>query len=798
MDLANLTPAMRQYAELKKEYSDCIIMFRMGDFYEMFYEDAEKAAKELEITLTSRGKGERRAPLAGLPYHALEPYLKKLVKKGHKVAICEQLEDPKKAKGLVKRGVVRVVTPGTLYEVDTKHNNYIMSLFVFGDKYYSSVCDLSTGEFFVAEGYDFVNVEECVIPSSLLVDKELIADLKKRGMFVSEVEDRYFSVEYSYRMLLDHFNILSLEGFGLKKEDYRVRVAGALLAYLRDTQMTALTHIKKLGVHEEKDYMFLDATAVRNLELFKNVRDHSSKGSLILILDKTLTSMGSREMRKCLAKPLLDVSKINERLGRVEYLVKNLLKREELKKVLKHIGDLERLIGKVNFGRATPRDLLALKYSLEYVKKISLEEFGSLAQFEGFDDLIFLIGKSIREDSPNSIKDGGVICLDYNSTLKDLHDIRKNSRLYLSKLEEAEKEKTGIKNLRIKYNRVFGYFFEVSSGQLALVPDYFIRKQTLTNYERYITDDLKQEEEKILSAQDKIVELEQDLFVKVIAEIEKFTEVVQEVADKVSKIDVLTSFAQVSVENNYVKPEMDNSESMGIVEGRHPVIEDGIDYVPNPTTFDGFEIKIITGPNFSGKSCYMKQVASIVIMAQVGCFVPATSAKIGIVDRIFTRIGAYDDMVGGQSTFMVEMSESSNILNNATSKSLILLDELGRGTSTYDGVAIAWSMVEYIYNRIKAKTLFATHYHALNKLEGSFEKINNYNIAVKEEGEDIIFLRTFLKGGTDKSFGVYVAKLAGLPEEVVNRAKEVQGKLESSDKSHKVDMKKLEEQKRLF
>ncbi len=619
MNLSNLSPAMRQYAELKNKHSDCVIMFRMGDFYEMFYEDAILAAKELEITLTSRGKGERKAPLAGLPYHALEPYLKKLVKKGYKVAICEQLEDPKKAKGLVKRGVVRIVTPGTLYEQEGKQNNYIMSLFVHGDNYYSAVCDVSTGEFFVSEGFDSVNVEECVIPSSLLVNQELVSELKKKGLFLSEVEDRYFSQDYSYRILTDHFKVLSLEGFGLSNSDLKVRTAGALLAYLRDTQMNALTHIKKIKVVYEKEEMILDNVAVRNLELFKNVLDNSSKGSLISVLDKTHTSMGARMIRKWLAKPLLNVNSINSRLEKVDFLIKNLLVREELKKILKEVSDLERLMGRVNLGSVNPRDLLALKHSLKFIEGINIEEFGDLAKFEGFSELINLIQNGIREDASVSIKDGGVIKLDYNENLKELHDIRKNSRNYLSNLESQEREKTGIKNLRIGFNRVFGYYFEVSSGNLSLVPEYFIRKQTLTNYERFITEDLKREEEKILSTQEKIGELEQELFSKIIEEVKEFTEVVQDVALRVGEIDVLVSFAIVSIENNYVKPFVDDSEILEIEEGRHPVIEHSTDYIPNKASFNGFEVMIITGPNFSGKSCYMKQVALTVIMAQIGC-----------------------------------------------------------------------------------------------------------------------------------------------------------------------------------
>jgi DNA mismatch repair protein MutS len=798
MDLANLTPAMRQYFELKQAHSDCIIMFRMGDFYEMFYEDAETAAKELEITLTSRGKGERKAPLAGLPYHALEPYLKKLVKKGYKVAICEQLEDPKKAKGLVKRGVVRIVTPGTLFDEDTKNNSYIMSLFVYGENYYSAVCDLSTGEFYVTNDFDIPHVEECVIPSSLLVNQELIQELKSKGYYVSEVEDRYFSQEYSTRLLLEHFEVVSLEGFGLKGEDKRVRPAGALIAYLRDTQMQALTHIKSVHVQADYHFMVLDTTAVRNLELFRNIRDNSSKGSLISVLDKTLTAMGSRTLKKWIAKPLLNVEEINNRLDKVKFLYDNLIVREKLRQTLKQINDVERLIAKINFGSANPRDLLALRHSLEHIKQIQIKELPNLGTYQGFDEAISIIHYSIREDATATLKNGGVISLEYDSNLNALHSIRKNSRQYLSNLEKQEREKTGISNLRIGYNKVFGYYFEVSRGNLHLAPEYFIRKQTLTNYERFVTEDLKREEEKILTAQEKIGELEQELYDKVIQELKMHTEVLQDVAKRIGILDVLSNFAQVATENNYTRPQVDNTNNMNVKKGRHPVVEIACDYVPNDTTFNGFEIMIITGPNFSGKSCYMKQVALINIMAQIGSFVPADKAQIGVVDRVFTRIGAYDDLIAGQSTFMVEMSEAANILNNATSKSLVLLDEIGRGTSTYDGVAIAWSVIEYIYNRIKAKTMFATHYHVLNKLENSFENIWNYNIAVKEEGDSIVFLRTLLEGGTDKSFGVHVAKLAGLPEEVITRAKSVQSKLEESDKTHRVDMKKLENQKTLF
>src|SRR3989339_413738 len=742
MDPENLTPAMKQYVELKKEYPDCVIMFRMGDFYEMFYEDAVLASKELEITLTSRGKYEKKAPLAGIPYHALEPYLIKFVKRGYKIAICEQLEDPKKAKGLVKRGIVRIVTPGTLLEQQSQHNSFIMSLYVYGDTLYSAFCDVSTGEFFVSEGVDFAVVDECVIPSSLFVNKELIAQLQSKGLYLSQVEDRFFSQDHSYKTLLDHFHILSLESFGMRKDDMRVRAAGALLSYLLDTQMHSLSHIKKISLREKHTQMFLDPVTIRNLELFSNVRDSSPKGSLISVLDQTQTAMGSRLLRKWLLEPLLELEKIHLRQTRTEYLVQHLMQRVELKNILKHIGDIERIIAKINLDRANARDLVALKQSLILVQQIRLESFGDLVAFQGFQEVIDFLDKALRDDAPAGLKDGGLIRFEFDETLQELHSIRKNSKQFLSALEVKERERTGIKNLKIGYNRVFGYYFEVSAGNLAHIPGDFIRKQTLANYERFVTEDLKREEEKILTAQEKIGELEYELFLR--------------------------------------------------------VVELSCAYIPNDTLLKDFEIMIITGPNFAGKSCYMKQVALLVIMAQMGCFIPAKSARIGLVDRVFTRIGAYDDLVSGQSTFMVEMNETANILNNATSQSLIILDEIGRGTSTYDGVSIAWAVVEYLYNRVKAKTLFATHYHVLNKLTNSFERIKNYNIAVKEEKDEIIFLRKLLEGGTDKSFGVYVAKLAGLPEEVVVRAREVQSELEDTDKLDRIQAKKLEEQKRLF
>lgn len=797
MDSEDLTPAMKQYVQLKQQYPDCIILFRMGDFYEMFYEDAECASRVLEIALTSRGKGERSAPLAGIPYHALDSYLVKLVKNGHKVAICEQLEDPKKAKGLVKRGVVRIVTPGTLVEQSGVANFFIMSIWAQGATFYSALCDLSTGEFFVQEGIDAPLVEECVLPQSLFVNTNFVQALKEKGYHLSSLEDKYFSTEVSFQTLLDHFHVLSLEGFDLSKGDQYVRAAGALLSYLCQVHKTSLEHIKNISFHRKGDAMVLDYSTVRNLELLANLRDGTEKGTVIEILDHTITPMGSRLLRNWVLRPLLDISMIFRRQERVSYLVRNLIEREELRNVLRSIGDIERLISKVHFGTANPRDLLVLKRSLLAVAKIKIHAFGDLVLFGDFFPLVRLLDSAIKEDAPLSVREGGFIQREYDPILKELYTIRGDSKRYLSELEQRERERTGIKNLRVGYNRVFGYYFEISTSQLNQVPSDFIRKQTLSNYERFVTEELKREEEKILTAQEKIEEIEYDLFLKVLDEVKPFTSLVQKIAHKIAEIDVLCSFAWVSVHHAYACPVVDTSSDLQIVDGRHPVVELTVPYVPNDLHLGGFGIMIITGPNFSGKSCYMKQVALIILFAHIGCFVPAREAHIGLVDRIFTRMGVFDDVTSGQSTFMIEMSETARILNSATSRSLILLDEIGRGTSTYDGLAIAWAVIEYIHSHVKAKTLFATHYHALNSMEGFLEYVQNYMVAVREEGEEIVFLRKIVRGGTDKSFGLYVARLAGIPDSVLQRAEEVQKELEQKDPSRKIEAKRHEEQQKL-
>ncbi len=818
-DYSHLTPAMRQYMIMKDRYPDCLILFRMGDFYETFYEDAINASKALEITLTSRGKGEKKAPLAGIPYHALEPYLAKLVKKGYKVAICEQIENPKQAKGLVKRDVVRIVTAGTLIEnsmLDEKSNNYVMSLFQYGELFALAFCDMSTGEFQVMECKNFESIKdqitrlspsECIIPFTLNVNQDLILELKKFKFSINNQDERHFQKENAYRLLTNHFQVSNLIGFGIEENNLSISVAGGLLSYLLDTQKTNLSHINKITKINTKKYMSLDASTLRNLELTKNILDNSKRGTLLSVLDKTQSPMGSRLIKKWITEPLLNINEINARLEGVEVLTKNLIIKDEITKILKLISDLERLISRVNYGNANARDLIALKNSLLFVPKLQekLTRLNSsliqnLSLFPNTNEITKLIQKSIKEEPPISLREGNLIQLDYNEELKKLHNIKKNGKQIIHEIEEREKQKTGIKNLKISYNKVFGYFLEVSKSYYHLVPEHYIRKQTRVNSERYITEELKEQESLILGAQEKIETLEYNLFIEITKKVSDFTSQIQETAEKLAQIDVLCSFATVATENNYIKPKITEASLIKLNESRHPVVEQ-IEkyYVANDIIIDNSEIMIITGPNMSGKSSIMRQVALNILMAQIGSFIACSNAEIGIVDKIFTRIGAYDDLTMGQSTFMVEMNETANILNNSTSKSLIILDEIGRGTSTFDGVSIAWSVIEYIYHHIKAKTLFATHYHVLNKLAENFENIKNYNILVKEENDEIIFLRKLIEGDTDQSFGIHVAKLAGLPSQVIERAKIIQITLEEKDKmTEKIQAKKFEHQKNLF
>ncbi len=825
----NLTPAMRQYFEIKQKHPDCILLFRMGDFYETFSKDAITVSKELEIVLTSRGKGEKKTPLAGIPYHALESYLARLVKRGYKVAICEQLEDPKEAKGIVKRGVVRIVTPGTVIEdsmLEQKSNNYIMSLYGHGDEYFIALCDISTGEMLtldcdeqqlVNEIIKF-NPSECILPFSLSVNQELLRNISKIGVFVTKFDDKHFMHDIAKLSLLNHFKIDSLEGFGIE-ETKLVNACGALLAYLKENHLQGMKHINKIRRLNKEDHMTLDGASARNLELVKNLRDGSSKGSLIEVLDKTKTAMGSRKLRKWIKAPLLNVNKIKKRIEAVDLIFNNPALKEELQNLLKGFSDIERILSRINCNNALPKDILALKSSLKKCplikEKLMLpikillenkEENNLLLEayiFEDLEGLISLIEKAIREDAAQVLRDGGVIKPDFDSELNKVYQAKVNSKQFIRDLEAREKERTGIKNLRIGFNRVFGYFLEVSKRNLHLVPEDYIRKQTTANGERFITEELKKQEELILNSEEKIKILENKFYQEIMKQISEKTYAIQDTANKIAIIDVVQSFASVAAENNYVKPLVNESSLIEVIDSRHPVLEKiEKDFVPNDVRIDCNEMMIITGPNMAGKSTVMRQLALNVLMAQCGCFVAADKANIGVVDKIFTRVGAHDNLSRGQSTFMVEMLEVANILNNATKKSLIILDEIGRGTSTFDGVSIAWAVAEHIYAKIKAKTMFATHYHVLNKLAEQLTYVKNYSIAVKEEEDNIVFLRKLLEGGTDKSYGVHVARLAGVPKETLVRATEIQEQLEAEDEMLKklnaklhVDQKTLKEVK---
>jgi len=809
---------MRQYLEAKKAHPECLIMLRMGDFYEMFYEDAVTASRELEITLTSRGKEEKKAPLAGIPYHALDNYLGRLIKKGYKVAIIEQLEDPKLAKGLVKRGLVRIVTPGTVIEsslLDEKENNYIMSLTADDDQFAAAFCDLSTGEFFVlsvpslAHLFSLLvrfNPTECLVPKSLNVNAELIEKIRSYGCFLNSVDDYHFKMEKATETICSHFNITSLHQFGLEEDKKLVSVAGALLKYLHDTQKNSLTHLKQIAVRSNDSIMLLDSTTIKNLELLKNIRDGSSRGALVSVLDKTVTASGARLLKKWIKEPLLLKEAILQRLDALEALYKNIIAREEIISLLQETYDLERLISRVNYGNATPRDLLALARSLqqipllkEKIKPLSGNLLQQIASIQDSEEVAALIDKSIKEDAPITIREGDIIRSGYHPELDNLRNIKNNSKHYLQKLEEQEKVKTGISTLKISYTNVFGYFIEVTKKNIHLVPENYIRKQTTANSERYITEELKIEEEKILGAEEKINQLEYELFQEIIKKVTLHTTAVQDAAQKLAVLDVLCSLAKTAAENNYVRPSFVDQKIVHIKNGRHPVVEQlEKSFIANDVLLNEGEMMILTGPNMAGKSTIMRQTALIVLLAQLGSFVPAEEVVLGIVDRIFTRVGAYDDLSSGQSTFMVEMHETASILSNATENSLIILDEIGRGTSTFDGVSIAWSVAEHIYNHTKAKTLFATHYHVMNKLAEKFSRIKNYNIAVKERNGEVIFLHKLIEGATDQSYGIHVAKLAGLPLTVVERAKEIQAILEKDDEMmRKIKAKKLEEQKSL-
>ena len=813
VDMEKVTPMMRQYLETKQEYKDCILFYRLGDFYEMFFEDAEIVSKELELTLTGKSCGlEERAPMCGVPYHAVESYLTRLVSKGYKVAICEQVEDPKLAKGLVKREVVRIVTPGTNLDtgaLDESKNNYIMSIVCVDSRYGVSAADVTTGDYFVTE----IDSErklldeickympsEIICNDAFLVSGLDLEEMRHRlGTAIYSLDAWYFDDQMAAQTLMDHFHVSGLSGLGLEDYDCGVIAAGALLKYLQELQKTSLEHMTKLEPYSTSRFMILDSSTRRNLELVETLREKQKRGSLLWVLDKTKTAMGARTLRSYIEQPLIDRAEIELRLDAVAELKKNMICREELREYLNPVYDLERLISRVVYQTANPRDLIAFKTSLKMLPPIRtmMNDLSSALlvqlreEMDTLEDICQLIEDSIEEDPPISVREGGIIKTGFDENVDRLRSARTEGKSWLAKIEEEEREKTGIKNLRIKFNKVFGYYLEVTNSYKDLVPDYYTRKQTLTNAERYITPELKELEETILGAEDKLVALEYDLFCQVRSQIASQVERIQRTAKAVANLDVFASLALVAEHNGYTRPKINEKGVLKIKNGRHPVVEKMIHndmFIANDTYLDNknHRISIITGPNMAGKSTYMRQNALIVLMAQIGSFVPAESANIGIVDRIFTRVGASDDLASGQSTFMVEMNEVANILRNATGSSLLILDEIGRGTSTIDGLSIAWAVVEHISNPklLGAKTLFATHYHELTELEGKLDNVHNYCIAVKEKGDDIVFLRKIVPGGADRSYGIQVAKLAGVPEEVIERAKVICEELEDANMSN--------------
>ena len=809
--MSEYSPMMQHYLEMKEKYKDCFLFYRLGDFYEMFFDDAINASRELEITLTGRECGkEEKAPMCGVPFHSADIYITKLISKGYKVAICEQLEDAKQAKGMVKRDVVRIITPGTLVDsnlLEEKKNNYIMSIFKTGIYFGVSVCDITTGDFYATEIKGTNNftrlldeiaryspaeiiVNELMFSGTLEIDK-----IKERfNIYVSKIEDAYFSEDIS--KIQENYEIINERDViieNLNKKLLAVPAINGLLEYLNQTQKMKLNHINKIRIYNTTKYMSLDISARRNLEITEKMRDKSKKGTLLWVLDKTSTSMGGRHLRRWLNDPLIDVTEINERLEAVRELKNNVMLKGEIIELLKKVYDIERLIGKISYGAANGRDMVSLKNSISRfpeIKKILSTTNSKLLNrlynnLDELQDVYKLINESIVEEPPITVKEGGIIKLGYDEQIDKLKTVTTDGKQWLIQLEAEEKEKTGIKNLKIGFNKVFGYFIEVTKSYLNLVPERFIRKQTLANCERYITDELKELENQILGSEEKLIDLEYKTFLKIRVKISNEIKRIQKSAEIISTLDVLVSFAKVAEDSNYVEPLVDNSGEVDIKEGRHPVIEKMLpsgNFVQNDTYLNKEEdrLSIITGPNMAGKSTYMRQVALITLMAQVGSFVPASYARIGVVDKIFTRVGASDDLSMGQSTFMVEMMEVANILKEATENSLVILDEIGRGTSTYDGLSIAWAVASYIADKEKcgAKTLFATHYHELTELETKVEGIKNYSIAVKEKGEDIIFLRKIIPGGTDESYGIHVAKLAGVPKQVVKDANSILKNLE--------------------
>ena len=812
--MAALTPMMQQYMAIKEQYKDCILFYRLGDFYEMFYDDALTASRELEITLTGKNCGqEERAPMCGVPYHAVDVYLNKLVAKGYKVAICEQAEDPKQAKGIVKREVIRIVTPGTNLSqqaLDEGRNNYLMCLVYDNNQFGLAITDISTGDFYTTEVatlkelYDEIHrfsPSEIICNDSFYMSGASLDDFKDRlHVSVSTLDTWYMDEAVSVQKIKEHFKVASLDGLGLTDFPSGTLAVGALLLYLYETQKNTLDNLTKITPYRSGGYMIIDSATNRNLELIETLREKQKKGSLLWVLDKTKTAMGARLMRNWIEQPLIEKKKITARQDAVEELYNDMITREEIREYLNAVYDLERLVTRISYRTANPRDLIAFKTSLGMIppvkqllsqaKSAELKEIDE--RMDCLEDIYDLIEKSIQDEPPIMIREGGMIKEGYNEDVDKFRLSRTEGKTWLAELEAREKEKTGIKNLRVRYNKVFGYYLEVTNSYKELVPEDWTRKQTLANAERYITPELKELEDMILGAEDKLAALEYDLYCEVRDSIGEQVVRIQETAKAIAHLDVLASLACVAQSNDYVRPSINTKGVIDIQGGRHPVVEkmnNNQMFIDNDTYLDNknHRISIITGPNMAGKSTYMRQSALIVLMAQIGSFVPAKSANIGIVDRIFTRVGASDDLASGQSTFMVEMNEVSNILRNATANSLLILDEIGRGTSTFDGLSIAWAVIEHIADKklLGAKTLFATHYHELTELEGKLDSVNNYCIAVREQGDDIIFLRKIIRGGADKSYGIQVARLAGVPDSVIDRAKEIASWLEETDVTDK-------------
>lgn len=805
--MAKYTPMMEQYMGIKEQYQDCILLYRLGDFYEMFFDDAITASKVLEIALTGRDCGqEERAPMCGVPHHAVDSYIPKLIASGYKVAICEQLEDPSEAKGIVRRDVVRIITPGTIIDqnmLDEKSNNYLCCTYIdkgFGMCY----ADISTGDLYVTENisisdFDIHNTKKFELlkeeifkinPSEIISNKLTNIDLIDSMMNCTEI----LSYNEYKSIILKHFNVVSLDSFGLSDNNYAVMSLGMLINYLYRTQKTSLEQLNKLHFYNVGEYLYLDSSTRKNLELIETVRGKKGQGTLYNVLDYTNTAMGSRQLKKWIEEPLKNIAFINNRLEAVDELYNNVMTSNNIKEYLKTVYDIERLISRIVFGNCNGRDMNALKQSLSSLPDLKSEIsilkskmfIDIYERFDTLNDIYELIDKALVEDAPISVKEGGIIKQGYNDELDEIKEITINGKNWISELQNKEREASGIKNLKIGYTKVFGYYLEVTKSYMNQVPEYYIRKQTLANCERYVTPELKEMEAKILNADEQMMKLEYELFLQIRQNIKNQVVRIQDTAYSVAVIDTLNSLAIAAVKNNYIRPEMNNNGFIKITDGRHPVIEKIMKsemFVPNDTFIDNkeYRMSIITGPNMAGKSTYMRQVALIALLSHIGSFVPAKKAEICILDKIFTRVGASDDLSQGQSTFMVEMSEVSNILNNATDNSLLILDEIGRGTSTYDGLSIAWSVVEYITKKIKAKTLFATHYHELSELESKLKSVKNYRILIKETDDKIIFLRKIAEGSVDRSYGIQVANLAGLPDEVVVRAKEILKQLDDSD-----------------